>query len=176
MRHAGLGLAIAALALSGCTGVVYSAAVSPDELRGGAIEGVIYYPPYLAEQVMKTTLATDKDGHVLGAEAGVDGKPKCLPVETSQVVTLRDYAHPRRVAYRAAAFEAHTFNVTLDAYGSLLGVNSQSTPDQGKTAQTAVAAAGALVPLVTALSVGETQPLACNAGSVLVEIRPIAVK
>jgi hypothetical protein len=176
MRHAGLGLAIAAMALGGCTGVVYSAAVSPDELRGGPVEGVIYYPPYLAQQVMKTTLATDKDGHVLGNEAGVDGKPKCVAVETSQVVTLRDYDHPRRVAYKAAAFEAHTFNVTLDANGSLLGVNSQSTPDQGKTAQTAVATAGALIPLVGLLSAGDTQPLACNAGSVLVEIRPIVVK
>jgi hypothetical protein len=176
MRHAGLGLAIASVVLGGCTGVVFTAPVTADELRGPPLEGVIYYPPYLAEQVMKTTLATDKDGHVLANEAGAGGKPKCVPVETSQVVTLHDYGHPRRVAYKAAPFEAHTFNVTLDANGSLLGVNSQSTPDQGKTAQTAVATAGALVPLVGLLSAGDTQPLACNAGSVLVEIRPIAPK
>jgi len=57
----------------------------------------------------------------------------CRPALTRKIVSVVDYNHPFAVAYEHGLLESYTFAVTLNSDGVLLSVNTQSTPDQGKT-------------------------------------------
>jgi hypothetical protein len=78
---------------------------------------------------------------------------ECTPVFTQKIVSIADWEHPYRLHYHHGFLESYTFAATLTSDGILIGINTVSTPDQGKTFQNLASAASsgaaavALVPM-----------------------------
>ena len=105
-------------ALAGCNGQVYHQAVDVGEADGAPGKkrpGIIYYPRV---QMLKTTIAVAAD---------------CSKTTTSDIVTVPDTFHPQRLVYEPGLLETYKFGPTLSADGTLMGLNTESTPDQGNT-------------------------------------------
>lgn len=144
--------------LQGCTGTVYTNNKTGFDDKGN-MEGVIFYPPALFKEISETTIALNKDGKIVGHASD----NSCEPVRTEKIITGPDYSQPRRIAYHHGLLETYTFGVTLDAAGDLTAINTQSTPDQGKTFQNIASGFSAIAPAagLPAMKPG-APPLACT--------------
>jgi hypothetical protein len=128
------------LALTGCTGHVVMTPEAPSDLSSGKdVEGVLVTRAIPAIEIDEYTQIT-----VPGAKASTSSlvptapitSGLCTPVQTRKLVTIPDPNHLWRLHYVPGLLEAHTFGMTMDASGDLLSINSQSTPDAGKTLST----------------------------------------
>ena len=138
-----------ATALAGCSGTVKMTPLPPGTLasdyEAGTDEaGIIVYRAMPIVEVDEFTQATVPDTSKAGATL-VTGD--CDPVLSRKVVTIADTEHPYRLHYDHGLLETYTFGATLNGDGILVGINTQSTPDQGKTIQnlTSAAASGATI-------------------------------
>jgi hypothetical protein len=122
--------------VAGCTGRIIMSPADPTAIAGGGeIEGVLVTRPILAIEIDEYTQIT-----IPGAKSVSAGQPlpvtvsgACSPVEVRKLVTIPDPNHLYRLHYEPGLLEAHSFGMTMDASGVLLSINSQSTPDAGKT-------------------------------------------
>ncbi|MBP2303437.1 hypothetical protein [Azospirillum picis] len=151
-------------AVSGCTGTVWTENLDPDRHRlvGEKIEGVYVYPPALFREISETRVAVNEDGKIVGrAENNT-----CIPIITSKATILPDFQRLQRVFYKPGLLDTSSFGVTLEG-GMLTGINSASSPDQGKTVSNVGATVAALATAgVLALTEGR-EVGACNSGSVI---------
>jgi len=167
----------AALLLTGCSGTLYHGPAP----NGPKVEGAVYYPPMSIVQQTETTTLVDSKGAVIGNRTGSGGLVVCQPIITEQVVTIRDYSSPQRIWYEPGFLEANKIGFTLNADGALLGVNTESTPDQGNTlknlAGAAASAAALAAPPAVAASPGRTptRVQACNNGATVIGARPFTI-
>jgi hypothetical protein len=102
---------------------------SPEELKkeltkGEGVKGVIGYYTKAVVEVSVLTQIVDKDGKFVTGDCG--------RVKTQKVVTVTDYDHPYQVYYNAGLLEANKFGVQM-SNSVFTAINSESTPDQGKT-------------------------------------------
>jgi hypothetical protein len=117
------------LVLSGCNGEIRSRAWAPNQLKQAmespeGIPGVIGYLNRGAVEVDELTQLTDKDGKVI--------QGNCQHVTVRKLVTITDYQRPIQIWYHPGLLEANKFSAQWS--GSVFtSVNSESTPDQGKT-------------------------------------------
>jgi hypothetical protein len=154
------GVALGALC-AGCSGTLYTA--NNAAFEDGKVKGIIFYPPALYKEMSQTTVAI-KDGKVIGT-AG-DPQNPCRPVPSVKLISAPDYSQPHRVWYEHGLLETFTFSTTLDAAGDLLSVNTQSTPDQGKTFQNIASGISSIAPLAAGAAPMMTP--ACTDGAVAV--------
>jgi hypothetical protein len=110
-----MSLAIA-FSLGGCNGEVRTRLLT--------IRGVFGYYDKTVLEIDKLTSLTDSKGVPVAAA--------CNPVYVQKVVTVTDQQHPIVIWYDHGLLEANQFSVQL-ASGVFKAINSQSTPDQGKT-------------------------------------------
>ena len=134
---------LAALTVAGCSGEIVMSpldrttlgnpAVTSDvanstSLNGGYHGLLVYLPTQVLEvdeftQVQK--VASDGKTMLLSGE--------CTHTLTQKVVTVVDRTHPYLLQYHHGFLETYTFAATLTSDGALASINTQSTPDQGKT-------------------------------------------
>lgn len=125
---------VSVFGLAGCTGHVV---MSPYSGGPGDIDGVL---------VTRSIQAVEVDEYTQIAIPGVkssSGSPsmpapqitsgECSHVQVRKLVTIPDQAHLYRLHYVPGLLEAHSFGMTMDSSGVLTSINSQSTPDAGKT-------------------------------------------
>jgi len=115
--------------LSGCNGEIRTKLWKPADLQNevakeDGIKGVFGYYPKTVIEVSEFTQVLDKDGKFVTSD--------CERVESLKIVTVTDYDHPYQIYYRAGLLEANKFGVQLSS-GVFTAINSESTPDQGKT-------------------------------------------
>jgi hypothetical protein len=117
-----------------------------------------------------TNLA-DKDGKFISTI--------CRHVLVQKMISITDYEHPVEIWYDAGLLEANKFSVQLNN-SVFTAVNSESTPDQGKTLLNLTEAAGnlakiarpaAAAPPKGALPAKEVPD--CNAGPSFVRYAPL---
>jgi hypothetical protein len=148
---------------AGCSGAVYTNNnVSFD--NKGNLEGVVFYPPALFKEISATTVALNKDGKIIGRASD----NTCEPVRSEKIITAPDYSQPRRIWYHHGLLETYTFGVTLDAAGDLTAVNSQSTPDQGKTFQNIASGFASIAPAAGLAGAQPGAPTACTDGPIII--------
>src|SRR5262245_40224145 len=116
------------LTVCGCNGTIRMRAWTPEALKielakPDGIRGVLAYYTKSVIEVNTLTQLVDKDGKPIGG---------CKPIDIQRVVTVTDYEHPYQVYYDYGLLETNTFAVQM-TNNVLSAVNSQSTPDQGKT-------------------------------------------
>jgi hypothetical protein len=102
---------------------------------------------------------------------------ECTPVETRKLVTIPD-AQVWRLHYVAGLLETRSFGLSMSETGLLMSVNTQSSPDAGKTIAnvtgTALEAAQGARKLMAAVKPGDTLALpACTTAPSLVRFEPI---
>lgn len=159
-------------ALFGCTGEVRTKLLTPQQLetemrQPGGIKGVFGYYNRTVIEVDEPTSLTDNKGQPVPGT--------CHKVPTQKVVTLTDQDHPYEVWYRHGILEANQFSVQFNN-SVFTAINSQSTPDQGKTLSNLTSAATSLL---GAAAKGITPPGApvpqadCNAGPSFVQFKPL---
>jgi hypothetical protein len=124
--------------LSGCTGEVrmkvWTQPALMEALQKEGIQGVIGYYPKAVIEISELIQYVDKDGKVVPGIV-------CKRVSIQKVVTVTDYDHPYQVYYVKGVLEANKFGVQLNN-GIIAAVNTESTPDQGKTIANLGEAAG----------------------------------
>ena len=167
------------IAISGCTGTINNKPLSQNDITSvNGVNGVIYYPYALFYENSETTTRVDDKGKVIAW--AVDYEPKketqistaCKPVQLRKLTTRADYDNPRIIEYDHGFLEAYKFGLELNQDGTLKTVNTESTPDQGKTfANLASAAkdAGTLATTATKPAL-QTNVLPCNDGVALIGI------
>jgi len=151
---------LAALAVAGCSGEIVMSpldratlgnpTVTTDIANGASLDAgyhglLVYLPTQVLEvdqftQVQK--LAPDGKTVLLSGD--------CTVQPTQKVVTVVDRTHPYLLQYRHGLLETYTFAATLTSDGALASINTQSTPDQGKTLanlSSAAATAGGITKL-----------------------------
>jgi hypothetical protein len=157
-------LAVVALTvfLAACNGEVRSRVLTPEQLlaelsRPNGIRGVFgYYDKSVIEEDELTQI-TDASGKPIGGP--------CTRITVKRVVSYPDQNHPIQIWYDHGLLEANQFSVQLNQ-GVFTAINSQSTPDQGKTLSNLASAASTFAKAqVRALTEKPppTQPY-CNAG------------
>jgi hypothetical protein len=127
----------AASALCGCSGIVKMTPVSPTEISTGYqnkadVDGIIVYRAIPLIEVDRFTQVSVPANSAQPGSAMVLSSA-CNKVITRKLVTVADWEHPYRLHYEHGILETYTFGATLTADGVLTNINSQSTPDQGKT-------------------------------------------
>jgi hypothetical protein len=115
--------------LVGCNGEIHSKLWTPDALREAmsgkdGIKGVIGYFPRSLIETDEFTQVVDKDGKFVTSD--------CNRVAIQKVTAVADEVHPIQTWYEPGLLEANQFGVQWAA-GIYTAVNSQSSPDQGKT-------------------------------------------
>jgi hypothetical protein len=122
-------LFVLTLSLVACNGEVRSRLLTPAQLqaelsRPEGIRGVFGYYD-------KSVVETDDLTQLVDAS----GKPvsgPCTPARVKKVVTYTDQDHPIQIWYDYGLLESNQFSVQLNS-SVFTAINSQSTPDQGKT-------------------------------------------
>ncbi len=79
----------------------------------------------------------------------------CCP---ASFVTVADAQHPYVLQYEHGFLETYTFGVTLGSDGTLTSINSQSTPDQGKTIANLASAAGSIAGVAKQMQMRQVFP------------------
>ena len=135
--------ALAALVTASCTGTVEMTPLPPDKLEthyeaGTSEAGIIVYRAMPIVEVDAFVQANIPDPSKAGATILTSD---CDRVLTRKIVTVADTAHPYRLHYEHGFLEAYSFGATLNGDGILTAINTQSTPDQGKTLQNLTSAA-----------------------------------
>jgi hypothetical protein len=142
----------AALAIGGCSGNVELVPLDPTTMGNPRVvhdvnaepldqsyHGVVVYLPTQVLEIDRftqiQTLAPDNKTLILSGA--------CDPSNATiqKVVTVVDRAHPYLLQYHHGLLETYTFGATLTSDGALAGINTSSTPDQGKTLANLSAAA-----------------------------------
>jgi len=130
VRHA---LAVAGLSLTAaCSGTVVMTPLEPTAVwqpsgPRQSVEGVIVYLPV---QLVEVDELTQIDANVGGKSVA---SRNCHHVDARKLVSAPDWRHPWLLNYKSGLLEAHSFSMQMTKDGVLTSINSQSTPDQGKT-------------------------------------------
>lgn len=132
--------------IAGCNGEIRTRAWTPTDLQPAlstpdGVRGVIGYYNKGAIRIDMLTQVVDKTGAFVSSD--------CKPVPVQTIVTVTDYDHPIEIWYNYGLLEANTFGVTL-SNSVFAGVNSASTPDQGKTIANLAEAASSLAKIPAA--------------------------
>jgi hypothetical protein len=109
--------------------------MSPEEINQNYknksdINGIIVYRP---RQLIEVDEYTQINVPGAGAGASATVSSACTPSLVRKLVTVVDWDHPYRLHYDHGILETYTFGATVTSDGVLTVINSQSTPDQGKT-------------------------------------------
>lgn len=149
-----------AVTLGACTGSVVMTPLSPEKIKAdydpSADEsGIIVYRAMQVVEVdafVQTNIPNPKkpDALILSSD--------CAHVLTRKVVTIADAEHSYRLHYDHGVLEAYSFGTTLNGDGILTGINTQSTPDQGKALQNIASAASSAAGIVKSFSAGQPLP------------------
>jgi hypothetical protein len=154
---------VACTILTACSGTVVMTPAPPDQLKadyeqGRERPGIIVYRAVPIVEVDKFSQVN------LANPSKPDGPPllsgACNEKLVRKIITIADTRHPYRLRYDHGLLEAYTFGATLTGDGVLASINSQSTPDQGRTLQnlaSAAATAGGPFRLLSA-GPGTTRP------------------
>jgi len=134
--------------------------LSPDRIAAdyradAAEQGIIVYRPIQLVEVDAFQQVNLPDSSKPGSTL-LSGN--CKPVVTRKVVTIADANHPYLLHYKHGLFEAYSFSATLNSDGILTAINTQSTPDQGKTLQNLAGAASTAGNLTKLFSTSEAKP------------------
>lgn len=165
-------LIVVALPIVGCNGEIRSRMLTPAELqaelsRPEGIRGVFGYYNKVAIEDDDMTQLADASGKPLPGP--------CTPTRIRRVVTYTDQAHPIQIWYNYGLLESNQFSVQLNS-SVFTAINSQSTPDQGKTLSNLLSAAstaakiGGAAPPPKPVPVGQPS---CNAGPSVVGFEPL---
>jgi hypothetical protein len=141
MNRFGTAAMLSFLSLTTCTGHVVMTPMSPDAVldayqKNTDIDGIIVFRPEPMIEVDEFTqinTSPDPSKTVLSNE--------CNHIQSRKLLTLADWQHPYRLHYEHGLLETYTFGATLTSDGILTAINTQSTPDQGKTFQNLASAA-----------------------------------
>lgn len=126
-------LAVAGLSLiTACSGTVVMTPLEPASVwqpsgSRQSVEGVIVYLPV---QLVEVDELTQIDTTVAGKSVP---SANCRHVRARKLVPVPDWRHPWLLNYKSGLLEAHSFSMQMTSEGVLTSINSQSTPDQGKT-------------------------------------------
>lgn len=139
------------LSVAACTGHVVSTPIAPESLSatGSTIDGIVVYRPMQVVQVDQLTQFSS-DGKVFTTSCTIDFIRK--------IVSIPNQQHPLVLQYRAGLLETHQFGVNINSDGVLTGVDSQGTPDQGKTLSNLADAALSASKVAAAAAVVPTRP------------------
>jgi hypothetical protein len=164
-------LVTCATILCACNGEVRSRLLTPEQLQielsqQNGMRGVFGYYDKTVIEVDRLTQLTDANGKPVNSA--------CTPVNVQKVVTYADQDHPIQIWYEHGLLEANQFSVQLSS-SVFAAINSQSTPDQGKTlASLASAAAPFAAALAPAIAAPPSRPVPnCNAGPSFVGFQPL---
>ena len=141
--------ALSMLSLASCNGTVIMSPLSPEQLDANYKAGIDVRGIIVLRSIQKVEVDQFIQFNVpinpkLAPSAGnTTISNDCSPVEVRKVVTVADTAHPYRLHYEHGILETYTFGATLSQDGVLLGINTVSTPDQGKTISNLTTAAAA---------------------------------
>jgi hypothetical protein len=126
------------LITAACSGKVIMSPLDPKTIADKYdtkedINGIIVYRA-------KPMVEVDRFIHINVPATGQAGSPlvlsdHCEQVAVRKIVSVADAEHPYRLHYHHGFLESYTFGATLNNDGVLVGINSTSTPDQGKTFQ-----------------------------------------
>ena len=160
MRGQVLALGFVILAATGCSGTVVmtpvdTATIASDYDAKKDTVGIIVYRAKPVVEVDKLTQANVPDPSKPGATIASDN---CEPVLSRKVTSIPDWSRPYRLHYDHGFLETYTFGATLTSDGILTVINSQSTPDQGKTFQNLASAASTSAGIVHTLETSTTKP------------------
>jgi hypothetical protein len=149
-------LAVSLMALTSCTGHVVMTPMMPEQIASGYtgntdVDGIIVFRPQPMIEVDRLTQATLP---MPGDSTKTQITDLCSPVLTRKLITLVDWQHPYRLHYEHGLLETYTFGATMTADGILTTINTQSTPDQGKTIQNLASAATSAASIVPKLVTG----------------------
>lgn len=124
--------------LVACTGTIKTTILSPDQLNkpGTKLSGIV---SYLRKPAIIVTELTQ-----YSPDGGKTFAPKCTPQWTYALTSANDPAHPILIQYHPGVFETHTLKLTYAADGDVQSINSQGTPDQGKTLKNVLGAVAGL--------------------------------
>lgn len=123
-----------------------------EELSRGYHGLVVYLPVQRIEVDRFTQIqALGPDNKTLIATENCD--PNSPEAITRKVVTVADSSRPFLLQYHHGFLETYTFAATINADGTLASINTNSTPDQGKTISNLASAAS---------TVGKIFPIAGN--------------
>jgi hypothetical protein len=153
--------------ISACSGTVVMSPLSAEaikhkyEYRGNTpeneyekdrdIKGIIVYRAIPLIQVDMLTQINLTDDPKSPAVLSND----CIHTAIRKVVSIPDWEHPYRLHYDHGLLESYTFAATLNSDGILVGINTLSAPDQGKTFQNVV---GPLASAAATLKFDGTRP------------------
>lgn len=120
---------------SSCSGHVVLTPSSPSQISadydaGRDTNGIIVYRPQPFVEVDQLTQISSPPEHGTGAPALSNN---CKRVAVRKFVSAADWEHPYVLTYKHGLLETYTFGATTTSDGILTVINSQSTPDQGKT-------------------------------------------
>jgi hypothetical protein len=163
------------LVLVGCNGEVRTRLLTPEQLqtelsRPEGIKGAFGYYDRTVLEIDQLTQLTDANGKPVSGE--------CNPINVQKVVTYTDQQHPIQIWYEHGLLEANQFSVQLNS-SVFTAINSQSTPDQGKTlanlasAATSFGKVAAAAPPVGPPVVTPKAKADCNAGPSFVSFQPL---
>jgi len=169
------GMLTGCVLLAGCSGQVLMTPLSPTEIAANYqnkvdTKGIIVYRPrQLVEVDEFTQINIPAAG---GAPATVSSA--CTPALVRKLVTVADWDHPYRLHYEHGILETYTFGATVTSDGILTVINSQSTPDQGKTLQNLASVATSAAALARAEAPPGSPPCTINSAFVGYESPPSA--
>ena len=144
--------------LAACTGQAYMEPISQADLAKWQTSNTSFDPQKPSQAAMLGALVflpkqvVEHDNYTLITEASGSITTNCQGFSTEKLVTIADREHPYRLYYNHGVLETYTFGYTSSADGALTGVNSQSTPDQGKTAASVATTVASLAPLVALIN------------------------
>ena len=164
-------------ALCACNGMIKSKLWTQENFVNAAstnqvFDGIFGYYQRPVLEVDEMTQLSDKDGKFVTA--------LCKHVMVQSVKNIMDYEHPVQIWYEPGLLEANKFSVQLNN-SMYTAVNSESTPDQGKTLLNLSEAAGNLAK-IAALAPAKfpSKPAApgterpdCNAAPSFVRYEPL---
>lgn len=160
-----------ALVISGCTGQVKeylddkdgNYASDPNDPKA---EGIRVYMPALMMVTSETTTYTDPGSKIMTSS--------CTRVPSRRIETRPDYTRPLRIKFEGGPLNTYTFNVTLSSDGTLLGMNSQSTPPVASIAPLITSVTGAIATMSSLKSAEQTHK--CNGSPEVVRIERCTAK
>jgi hypothetical protein len=128
------------LVIVSCNGEIRTRAWTPNALQEAlstpdGVRGVIGYYNKGVIEIDNLTQVVDKNGSFVSSD--------CNPVSVQKITTVTDYDHPMEIWYNYGLLEANSFGVTF-SNSVFAGINSVSTPDQGKTIANLAEAASSL--------------------------------
>ena len=134
---------LAALAVAGCSGEIVMSPLDQATLGSPTVTSNIANASsldagYHGLLVYLPTQVLEVDEFTQVQKTAADGKTillsgDCDHVTTQKVVTVVDRTRPYLLQYHHGFLETYTFAATLTSDGALASINTQSTPDQGKT-------------------------------------------